>query len=451
MSESESAFGDAEEAQDERPAAFSKKAQRQRSISDMLSTGTQGKRKRVLQSPDAATSDTLSDLKQTLLAEMKTAIESTINAAVSRMLQKLDAKLDSKLSMLQNRCEKLEGENFDKDIKIERLENQLRLFQLTVDEHEDQIDALERQSRASNLILTSEQFGRRRDNEDISQEAADILNAYFPSKHISKEDFVTVHRLGEANTVICAFVRRSLKEELYRARLTLNSEPDAKMKLYLSESLTKAKSLIYKQLVNMKRQDRVWSIFSRNGIPAYKLTKDSRPAFIYTQQQMDNLLHGAPPPGAAGRRAAHGVGGARAAHGTGGARAAHGARGGGGATGDRTRKGGGSRGLDVNMGRGGGDMDGSRRQDVRRGSHGDRDMDVSRGTGTVMASCGTVNADVSNDAINVDVSRGEANVDMSRGGIDVDMSHSSASANVGGGDAGEDAGRAVSVTGPAGT
>ena len=119
MSESKSAFGDAEEAQDERLVAFSKKPQRQRSISDMISAGTQGKRKRVLQSPEAAASNTLSDLKQTLLAEMKTAIETTINDAVSRMLHKLDAMLDSKLFMLQNRCEMLESDNFDKDKKIE--------------------------------------------------------------------------------------------------------------------------------------------------------------------------------------------------------------------------------------------------------------------------------------------------------------------------------------------
>ena len=219
--------------------------------------------------------------------------------------------------------------------------------------------------------------------------------------------------------------------------MTLSSEPDAKMKLYLSESLTKAKSLIYRQLVNMKRQDRVWSIFSRNGIPAYKLTKDSRAAFIYTQQQMDNLLHSAPPPGAAGRRAAHGAGGGGAARGE---------------TGDRTSRGGGSRAMDVSMGRGGRDMDGSRRRDVSRGDHVVGERNAICGSGNVVASRGAVNADVRNPLtdgrVNVDVNRGDVNADINHGSVDAVMSHNSANVDARGGDSVKDTRLAATVTVP---
>ena len=265
------------------------------------------KRKRV-KSPKNANSEDC-DILDELKSSIESSVESSVDRAINRVIAKLWDKLDGKLSSFQTRIEQLEGDVFDRDQKIEQLEIKVKTLTLQTEENDNRSEELERHSRSANLVLTCERFGRRREGEDIGAMAVDVINDSFQTaKGIVKCDFSAVHRLGAENTVICAFVCRNLRNELYEGRFSLSSEPDRRRRLYLSESLTKAKNAVFKRLLEMRREDRIWAAFTKNGIPAFKLTKESSPTRVLTQQQLDDVLRRAPPPGSAGRAAGRAAG-----------------------------------------------------------------------------------------------------------------------------------------------
>lgn len=305
MSASESAFSDAEEELSRSAAGLiTGDGSRQQSVDAMFRV-KHGKRKRVV-SPKHDEKVSKSQ-RSDMLGEIKRQIDASIKEA----MQELSEKIFTKLASVESKVEKLEGQLFERDQRIDDLTSKCTAYDERIKELEGQIEELECHSRASNLVLWSEQIGKRREGENIEDIIIRVINENFPNKSVSKSDFTAIHRLPRENTAICAFVSRSLRNELYEARFELRRrEVTAKGRLFLSESLTKKNREIFNKLLDLKRRNQIWTAFTRNGIPCVKISKDSSYIRVHTLDQLQ-LLPRSPSPAAAppGDRRSGGGGG----------------------------------------------------------------------------------------------------------------------------------------------
>ena len=232
-------------------------------------------------------------------------IKVTMKACVEESNERLWQKVENKISSYENRMEKLEAEIFIRDQRIDLLESELRACHETIDRHEEQLDEIERRSRAVNLVLTCQRFGRRRDGEDISGMAVKVINDNVRDARVTKDDFSAVHRLSKENTVICAFINKNLRNTVFEGRLNMRHQADFADRLFVSENLTRAKSAVFNRLLQLKRSGRVWTVFTKAGIPCFKANKTSAPIRVYNLQQVSTVERDLPPapPGAGGSRA----------------------------------------------------------------------------------------------------------------------------------------------------
>ncbi|KAF0298224.1 hypothetical protein FJT64_000366 [Amphibalanus amphitrite] len=67
------------------------------------------------------------------------------------------------------------------------------------------------------------------------------------------------------------------------------------------ESLTRAKRELFSELLAMKKEKRLWTVFTRNGLPFYKLQQLSSPVRVTSPEQIAELRRKLDP--VAGRRA----------------------------------------------------------------------------------------------------------------------------------------------------
>ena len=286
MSASESAFSDAEDDPVFPPGPGERK--RLRSVEDMVKV-LEGKRKRVV-SPRQAEKQS-KDEQQDFLKEIKEMIDSSIKSAFESLWEKIDRKVSS----IETKIDKLEGQVFERDQVIDELQETVRSCQEHITGLEEQVEDLERNSRSSNLIFYSKQIGKREEGEDIQEKTINLINENFPAKSVTRRDFSAIHRLSSENTVICAFSSKNLRNEIYEERLTLRRrEVGVKERLYVSESLTKSKKEIFNRLLGLKRDNRIWTAFTKNGFPCCKMTKDSSVIRISSLQQLDQVMRRVP-------------------------------------------------------------------------------------------------------------------------------------------------------------
>ena len=213
-------------------------------------------------------------------------IKAMMIACVEEGNDKLWKKVESKISSYEERMDRLEGAIFVRDQRIDQLESQLRACHDSLEKHEELLDEMERRSRAANLVLSSQRFGQRREGEDIVGMAVKAINDNYKGIRVTKDDFTVVHRLSKENTVICAFINKGLRNDLYEGRLNLRYQAEFANRLFVTENLTRAKSQIFNRLLQMKRNGRIWTAFSKGGIPCYKSSKTSAPIRVHTMQQV---------------------------------------------------------------------------------------------------------------------------------------------------------------------
>ena len=312
MSASESAFSDAEEELSRSAAGLITGDRSTQQSVDAMFRVEHGKRKRVV-SPKHA-----EKVSKSQRLDMLDDIKRQIDASIKEAMKELSEKIFTKLASVESKVDRLESQLFERDQRIDELTSKCAAYDERIQELEGQIEELECHSRASNLVLWSEQIGKRREGENIEDIIIRIINENFPNKNVSKSDFTAIHRLPRENTAICAFVSRSLRNELYEARFELRRrEVTAKGRLFLSESLTKKNREIFNKLLDLKRRNQIWTAFTRNGIPCVKIAKDSSYIRVNTLDQLQ-LLPRSPPAAAAppgDRRSGGGGGGGAAAGG----------------------------------------------------------------------------------------------------------------------------------------
>ncbi|KAF0290740.1 hypothetical protein FJT64_001185 [Amphibalanus amphitrite] len=111
--------------------------------------------------------------------------------------------------------------------------------------------------------------GDREEREDVNTLVVDTLNQCMPGLNLSSADIDRAHRLPGANhRIIVRFVRSgegSLRDRIMTRRMELKGKD-----LYVNESLTKMRGLIFRSLLAAKREKKVYTVYSRGGQVFFK-------------------------------------------------------------------------------------------------------------------------------------------------------------------------------------
>ncbi|KAF0297227.1 hypothetical protein FJT64_005301 [Amphibalanus amphitrite] len=109
----------------------------------------------------------------------------------------------------------------------------------------------------------------REEREDVTALVVNTLNKNMPGLNLAESDIDRAHRLpGPNNRVIVRFVRSgegSVRDRVMSRRLELRGK-----ELFVSESLTKLRSLIFRSLLAAKRDKKIYTVYSRGGHVYYK-------------------------------------------------------------------------------------------------------------------------------------------------------------------------------------
>ena len=107
------------------------------------------------------------------------------------------------------------------------------------------------------------------EQEDINALVVTTLNQCLPGLNLVESDLDRCHRLpGANNRVIVRFVRSgqgSVRDSVMSRRLELRGKD-----LYINESLTKLRGLIFRSLLAAKRDKNIYTVYSRGGQVYFK-------------------------------------------------------------------------------------------------------------------------------------------------------------------------------------
>ena len=217
------------------------------------------KRRATRQSPTPATET------QELLSK----IEVMINNATGKVITAFNAKFEA----LERRIGILEGENFIKDQEMEQLRVKLAAEKDKVSKLEEQVESIDMNRRLSCLILTCNDFRKKRENENIVEMAVKVLNERIAGLDLTEADLSTAHRLQADDKVIAKFVRRETRDRVYDSRFTLIQQSSEQRRaggsrLFINESLSTKNNEIFQELLRAKKEENggiIASVFTRRG------------------------------------------------------------------------------------------------------------------------------------------------------------------------------------------
>ncbi|KAF0302585.1 hypothetical protein FJT64_025316 [Amphibalanus amphitrite] len=122
----------------------------------------------------------------------------------------------------------------------------------------------------------NERPGRERgagETEDVYDLVISAVRARLPGLDITEDDIDRAHRLpGPNNKIIVRFVRSgpgSVRDQLMARRLELRGHND----LFINESLTAQKNVIYRSLLEAKKTKQIYTVYTRWGHVHYKAEK----------------------------------------------------------------------------------------------------------------------------------------------------------------------------------
>ena len=104
-----------------------------------------------------------------------------------------------------------------------------------------------------------------RQAEDVEATLISLLNSAFPGLDLQRSDIERAHRTGKK--IWCRFVKSgagSVRDQLYNGRLSLRGNRKGD-ELYISECLTKARQEIFGKLLALKKEKKIYTVFSRYG------------------------------------------------------------------------------------------------------------------------------------------------------------------------------------------
>ena len=246
------------------------------------------------------------ELSAGALAAIRQVVDAGIGSAI--------AVFEAKFEKVEKRLSLLEAELMDKDSEIRNLGQQLT-HQLQVNaELQAQVESIDLNRRLSSLILTCDDFGTRRLNEDIEVKVVSVLNDRIAGLNLATSDIQVAHRLQRDDKVVVKFVKRSLRDKVYDARFSLASFKTATetetgdmpgsregrrlASLFITESLTAYNQQLYNQLLQVRRSsggERVASVFSRRGLVFCRTVRNGPNIRVPDEATLHRIIGGAGP------------------------------------------------------------------------------------------------------------------------------------------------------------
>ena len=101
--------------------------------------------------------------------------------------------------------------------------------------------------------------------EDVEATLISLLNSAFPGLGLQRSDIERAHRTGKK--IWCRFVKSgtgSVRDQLYNGRVSLRGRRRGN-ELYISECLTKARQEVFAKLLALKKEKKIYTVFSRYG------------------------------------------------------------------------------------------------------------------------------------------------------------------------------------------
>lgn len=291
---------------------------------DSAPAGKRGARER---DPHLSPSPRNTNLRQ-YLDDALEKLEERLTASISKDLHEFRGLISAELSALNDRVRDLERHVEEKDCEVAQLTTELAAAKDNIKQLQDRAENSEMNSRIPCLILSGKAMAPRRSQrldaplpptdraapqgtaahrsagraesadarptasgaragarsgrsageerttevEDVNGLVIDTVRARLPGLNISEDDIDRAHRLpGPNNKVIVRFVRSgpgSVRDQLMSRRLELRGQD-----LYINESLTAQKNLIYRSLLDAKKEKKVYTVFTRWGHVFYKTEK----------------------------------------------------------------------------------------------------------------------------------------------------------------------------------
>ena len=216
-------------------------------------------------------------------------IQKLIDASTRTILTSFQKKFES----LEKKTEILEGELHGQHIKIQRLEKELNTVKAEKTQLEQQVESMDVNRRMNSLILKCNEFGPPQQNEEIEEKVVKVVTERFPDMEITTRDLQTCHRLQTEGTVICKFLQTKVRDQLYSKRIILakaaKSGRDTRPPLFINESLTTKNRELFRTLLEAKRRGKVYSVFTRKGVPFYKTEPEGRNIRLDDAEQLRDL------------------------------------------------------------------------------------------------------------------------------------------------------------------
>ena len=125
--------------------------------------------------------------------------------------------------------------------------------------------------------------------EDVEATLISLLNSAFPGLNLQRSDIERVHRTGKK--IWCRFVKSgagSIRDQLYNGRLSLRGNGRGN-ELYISECLTKARQEVFAKLLALKKQKKIYTVFTRYGSVFVKEQQYGRNVRVDDMNAVDGL------------------------------------------------------------------------------------------------------------------------------------------------------------------
>ena len=308
---------------------------------DLAPAGKRGARDRDLEKSRSPASGNVREYLETALEKLETQIMTSI----SKELHEFRELISSELSALNERVRDLERHIEERDGELAEVTNDLAATRKELKQLQDRAENQEMNSRIPCLILSGRAMAPRRsprldaplppagqvvsrgggssdsagqaapadpragasgvrggvrtgrtgggesagEPEDVHKLVIDAVRARLSGLDITEDDIDRAHRLpGRNNKVIVRFVRSgpgSARDQLMTRRLELRGHND----LFINESLTTQKSLIYRSLLEAKKDKKIYTVYTRWGHVHYKAEQFGVSARVDSVQKLRDL------------------------------------------------------------------------------------------------------------------------------------------------------------------
>ena len=216
----------------------------------------------------------LSRIMAKILPDLMVKMVDKFESCLARLVGTFEEKL-------KDRFDYVSSEVVDTNIRIDRLEKELKEREKERDDVKSEFVALKKQfTLLEDRLEEQEQYVRRENlifygidettDENTTQKVIDICHRHFPTVNLSLSDISTSHRLptknGRTKPIIVRFARREPRQQIYYNKKNLKGT-----RITVAEHLTNKRSKLMMTAVDLTKARKLVASWSRDGRIMIKL------------------------------------------------------------------------------------------------------------------------------------------------------------------------------------